>query len=265
MVAVLHLPDTFVVERRSATADLMEAVVDHWETHLRQRLKDAQPRPLGLATGRTMVPFYAALVRRLQAWPEAEQDQLRRGWLSFNLDEYVGMGAAHPASFSAFMHQHLGAPLGLGPHQLRVPDGAALNPDLEARRYRDALLAAGGIGLQLLGLGSNGHVGFNEPPCTADVVCRCVQLCQTTQEQNAGAFGGDPKQVPAQAITLGLAEILEAQEVHLIVTGASKTAILQRVFAAGCDPSLPASWLLRHPQVRLWVDDAALGVAVAVR
>ena len=88
MVAVWHLPDTFVLDRRSATVDLMEAVVDHWEAHLRQRLKDAQPRPLGLATGRTMVPFYAALVRRLQAWPDAEQDQLSRGWLSFNLDEY---------------------------------------------------------------------------------------------------------------------------------------------------------------------------------
>ena len=116
-----------------------------------------------------------------------------------------------------------------------------------------------------MGLGSNGHVGFNEPPCSADAPCRCIDLSPATRDQNAEAFGGDPALVPRQAITLGMADILAAQEVHLIVTGAAKAAILQRLLTGDCDPALPASWLLRHPRVRLWVDDAALGVAVAAR
>lgn len=263
-VALLDLPDTFVLVRRSEPGDLIEAVVDHWEVKLRQRLSEPAPLPIGLATGRTMEPFYTALVARLLGWTAEDRGQLCRGWLSFNLDEYVGLAASHPASFAAFMHQRLGGPLGLTMQQMRVPDGVALNPDQEARAYQQDLLMAGGIGLQLLGLGTNGHVGFNEPPCNADAPCRCVQLCPVTRAQNAAAFEGDPAQVPAQAITLGLREILAAQEVHLIVTGAAKAEILQRVFAGGCDAALPASWLLRHPQVRLWVDDAALGRVAAL-
>ena len=264
-MAALHLPDTIVLERRPEPIALMDAVVDHWERHLRARLTQASPRPLGLATGRTMEPFYAALRERLRLWTAGDLARLRQSWLSFNLDEYVGLSAADPSSFAAFMQQQLAGPLGLSPDQLRVPNGAASDPEREAMAYGQALQVAGGVGLQLLGLGGNGHVGFNEPPCSADVTCRCVALCRATQEQNAAAFGGDPHQVPDRAITLGLAEILAAEEVHLIVTGESKRDILARVFATGCDPSLPASWLLRHPRVRLWVDDAALGVAVAAR
>lgn len=262
-VAVLHLPDTIVLSRYPASAALMQAVVDHWEHQLRLRLEQADPRPLGLATGRTMEPFYAALVARLCRWDPSDLGQLRRRWLSFNLDEYVGLSADHPASFSWFMQQQLGLPLGLTPEQLRVPNGAASDPAREAQHYLQDLESAGGIGLQLLGLGVNGHVGFNEPPCSADATCRCVQLSRATQEQNAGDFADDPDAVPARAITLGLKEILAAQEVHLIVTGASKASILRQVFAGGSDASLPASWLLGHSRVRLWVDDAALGIAVA--
>lgn len=264
-MAALHLPDTIVLERRPEPNGLMEAVVDHWEHALRQRLTQTNPRPLGLATGRTMEPFYAALRERLRLWSPTERARLRQGWLSFNLDEYVGRSAADPDSFAAYMQHQLAGPLKLSPDQLRVPNGAAADPEQEAMAYGQALQAAGGVGLQLLGLGANGHVGFNEPPCGADVICRCVSLRRATQEQNAAAFGGDPQQVPDRAITLGLAEILAAEEVHLIVTGNAKREILARVFATGCDPSLPASWLLRHPRVRLWADDAALGVAVAAR
>ena len=238
----------------------MDAIVDDWEGQLRKRLNTVAPRPLGLATGRTMELFYAALVRRLQQWSGSDLERLRSGWLSFNLDEYVGLSSTHANSFAFYMKQRLADPLGLLPEQLHLPDGAAAQPDLEARRYSQELQRAGGIGLQLLGLGGNGHIGFNEPPCGADAPCRCVQLCAATREQNAAAFGGVSDQVPARAITLGIAEILAAQELHLIVTGATKTEILRRVFANGCDPSLPASWLLSHPRVRLWVDDAALGL-----
>jgi len=264
-VVVLNLPDTVVLAQQSDPDRLIETVVDHWEGCLRRRLDDASPRPLGLATGRTMEPFYAALVQRLRQWSSADLTHLREGWLSFNLDEYVGLPALHAGSFRAYMHERLGEPLGLASAQLCLPDGAAVDPAQEALHYALQLRQAGGIGIQLLGLGSNGHVGFNEPPCSADAPCRCIDLSPATRDQNAEAFGGDLALVPRQAITLGMADILAAQEVHLIVTGAAKAAILQRLLTGGCDPALPASWLLRHPRVRLWVDDAALGVAVAAR
>ena len=215
-------------------------------------------RPVGLATGRTMEPVYAALVRQLAQLPEAEQSRLRERWQSFNLDEYVGLPVDDPGSFQRTMRERLVLPLGLDPERVRLPDGQAGDPDTEASRYSEALEAAGGIGLQLLGLGLNGHVGFNEPPCDADVPCRCVALCETTRRANAPAFGGDPEAVPQQAITLGLRDILAARSIVLVVTGASKAEILRRLLMEPPSPGLPASWLRRHPDVTVLADRAAL-------
>lgn len=248
---LIELPDAASVSEQVATRLLSE-----------RRLRPE--RPLGLATGRTMEPVYAALVRQLALLPEAEQGRLRERWLSFNLDEYVlddqaGLAADAPGSFRKVMQQRLVRPLGLDPERVRLPDGLAAEPAAEARRYADELAAAGGIGLQLLGLGLNGHVGFNEPPCEASQSCRCLQLCETTRQANAAAFGGDPEAVPRRAITLGLQEILAARSILLVVTGASKAAILQRLLTEPPGPELPASWLRRHPDVTVLVDRAALG------
>ena len=212
---------------------------------------------LGLATGRTMEPVYAALRERLMALPQLQRRSLLEGWCSFNLDEYVGLGPQHPTSFAAFMQQQLAEPLQLLPGCLQLPDGLAPELDQEARRYGEAVVAAGGIDLQLLGLGSNGHVGFNEPPCATDAPCRCLALSQATSEQNAASFGGDPLAVPAQAITLGTAEILKSRRVLLVVTGAAKAEILRRALQEPPCPEVPASWLQRHPQLDVVVDQAA--------
>lgn len=222
------------------------------------RLGRSPGKPLGLATGRTMEPVYAALVAQLDALSAAERQALRAGWLSFNLDEYVGLGPADPHSFAAFMARHLLEPLGLDPGQVRLPDGLASDPVAEARRYGAALTAAGGIGLQLLGLGLNGHVGFNEPPCGAAATTRVVELCPTTRRQNAAAFGGDPAAVPARAITLGMAEILAAERILLVVIGAAKAPVLARLLHEPPSPELPASWLQGHPAVTLVADREAL-------
>jgi glucosamine-6-phosphate deaminase len=157
------------------------------------------------------------------------------------------------------MARHLVEPLVLDPAQVRLPDGLAPDPAAEALRFGRELAAAGGIGLQLLGLGLNGHVGFNEPPCAAEVSTRVVELCPTTRRQNATAFGGDPAAVPAQAITVGLAEILAARRILLVVTGAAKAAVLARLLREEPSEDLPASWLRRHTAVTLLVDRAALG------
>ena len=216
------------------------------------------PTPLGLATGRTMEPVYAALAERWRALSAGERQTLQRGWLSFNLDEYVGLGPADPSSFSAVMARQLVAPLGLDPSQVRLPDGRAGDPHQEASRYGAELAAAGGVDLQLLGLGLNGHVGFNEPPCTAQAACRCEPLTLTTRKQNAADFGGDAALVPAHAITLGLWEIYAASSILLVVTGAAKAAVLQRLLHQPPSPELPASWLRGHRQFTLIADRAAL-------
>ena len=212
---------------------------------------------LGLATGRTMEPVYAALRQRLQRLPSDQRCALLERWCSFNLDEYVGLGPADPGSFARFMEQQLAGPLGLAPGQLQLPDGLAHDPDAEARRYGAALAAAGGAALQLLGLGLNGHVGFNEPPCPADAPCRCLALSPATRAQNAEAFGGAPAAVPARAITLGTAEILAARRVLLVVTGAAKAQILRRALQDAPGPEVPASWLQCHPGLEVVVDRAA--------
>ncbi|MFM7752966.1 MAG: glucosamine-6-phosphate deaminase [Cyanobium sp.] len=240
-----------------------QAVADHVAGVLVEGMLDGSAWPLGLATGRTMEPVYAALVRRVAALEQHQQQGLRQRWLSFNLDEYVGLGAADPGSFHAAMHRHLLEPLQLPPSRLRLPEGLAVDPHAEAERYGAALGAAGGIGLQLLGLGLNGHVGFNEPPAAAESRCHCLHLSAATRRQNAAVFGGDPAAVPARAITLGLAEILAARRILLVVTGAAKAPVLRALLRQRATAELPASWLQGHPQVEVIADRAALALALA--
>jgi len=222
--------------------------------------RQAQPhRPLGLATGRTMVPVYAALRHQLGRLGSQQRRRIRADWMGFNLDEYVGLAPHDPRSFRAFMATQLQGPLGLRPEQVLLPDGLASDPQAEARRYAASLAAAGGVGLQLLGLGLNGHVGFNEPPCGAEVPSRCLTLSASTRTQNASAFGGNPEAVPAEAITLGLADILAAERILLVVIGAAKATILKRALQESPCPEVPASWLQLHPRLEVVADRAALG------
>lgn len=206
-----------------------------------------------------MEPVYTALVERLLALPADQLSDVRQQWCSFNLDEYVGLGPGDCGSFAAEMERQLAAPLGLEPGRVRLPDGLAVDPAAEARRYAEAVGAAGGIGLQLLGLGSNGHVGFNEPPCGPGAPSRSLWLSTATRRQNAAAFGGDPSRVPAGAITLGMEQILGAERILLVVSGAAKAGILARLLSEPPGLSLPASWLQGHPGLRLIVDRPAMG------
>lgn len=212
-----------------------------------------------------MEPVYGALVEQVRALPPRERQALQAGWSSFNLDEYVGLGPADGESFAASMERCLGRPLGLAPAQLRLPDGLAADPDQEARRYGQAIAAAGGLGLQLLGLGNNGHVGFNEPPCAPEAPTRCLALDLATRHQNAGLFAAGLAAVPERAITVGLAEILAAETVVLVVSGEAKAEILRRSLQEPPQPQLPASWLQHHPRLRVMVDPAAASRLACVR
>ena len=247
------------LQRHSSDKDLCAELAAHLEHHLRSWQGPHPLKPLGLATGRTMEPLYRTLVERLLSWSSDELEALRARWCSFNLDEYLGLSAEDPRGYRAYMTHHLAAPLGLPPSAVHLPDSTAVDGQAAARSYGEQLSRCGGIGLQLLGLGSNGHVGFNEPPCPPDQHCHEVVLTPATRHQNAVLFDGYLEAVPQRAITLGLQEILEAAEIHLVVTGAAKADILKRLLAlTEPDPSLPASWLLNHPNVWLWCDAAAL-------
>lgn len=244
-IQVLALPSVEAVAQQAAAA-LLEACLQ------------TPRRPLGLATGRTMAPVYAALAALVRERPLEEQEILRHHWCSFNLDEYVGLGPRSPGSFASEMHHHLCQPLGIHPDRVHLPDGLAADPAEAAHRYGEAMALAGGVGLQLLGLGLNGHVGFNEPPCSPDSRTRCVELCESTRQANGSAFGGDPGRVPIKAITVGLAEILQADRIVLVVTGAAKAPVLRRLLHSPPCEDLPASWLHRHPSVCLLADATAL-------
>lgn len=257
---VLHAPEADAGGQNSPTLVRFSdpAGLADWVASLLLRERLLRPeRPLGLATGRTMEPIYASLVRQVKGLTPAEQQELRKHWCSFNLDAYVGLDRADPRSFAAEMTSRLTTPLGLDPEQVHLPDGQAADSHAAAECYAAQLAATGGIGLQLLGLGLNGHVGFNEPPCDAEAPCRCVELSPATRQQNAGAFGGNPEAVPQQAITLGLREILAAERLLLVVTGAAKAEVLARALREPPTPELPASWIQLHPRALVVADGAA--------
>lgn len=232
-------------------------LADQLAARLIEEVLTGVSQPLGLATGATMEPLYAALERRVLALPEPQRRVLRERWSSFNLDEYVGLGPQDPASFAATMERRLIRPLKLDVASVRLPDGLAADPAAEARRYGEALAAAGGLGLQVLGLGLNGHVGFNEPPCSPEACTRPVSLSEATRRQNAAAFAGRDGGVPEQAITVGVAEILAARQLVLVVCGAAKAPILARALSEPPTPEVPASWLQGHPDLLVLADPAA--------
>ena len=245
--------------------DLAEAIVDVLEDRLIARLNQLEPKPFGLATGRTMEPIYQALVSRLRAWPMQDLQKLREGWSSFNLDEYLGLSKIDKESFSSYMDRHLGTPLELAPDKLLIPDRCSDDPAKEADLYIKHLKSLGGLSFQLLGLGMNGHIGFNEPPCSSDVPCRVVDLSLSTRQQNAFSFRGELSRVPTHAITLGLSEILLAEEVHLVVTGEAKSQILYSFLHEPISELLPASWLRHHKNLFVWADYSAFSKVSLVK
>ncbi len=250
-------PKKILIERDAKT--LVASVVDLLEERLRRRLSEDSPKPLGLATGRTMRPVYIELISRLRSWPSNELEKLLGSWCSFNLDEYVGLTDKNIDSYLAYMAKYVGEPLQLTPDKLRVPNGLAQDPQIEASLYGEELRMRGGVSIQLLGIGINGHLGFNEPPCGPNTPCRLVRLSETTRIQNAFAFNGDLNKVPVEAITLGMAEILSAEEIHLIVTGTSKAHILNCLLSQPSSNDLPESWLRQHKNLYVWADHSAFG------
>ena len=208
---------------------------------------------LGLATGSTPEGLYAEIAKR----HEAEDIDFSRV-ATFNLDEYRGLPADHEQSYHYFMQKNLFSKINVRPENTHVPNGA--NPDAQAAcdAYEASILLAGGVDLQLLGIGNDGHIGFNEPNEAFELGTHCVDLKEETIEANKRFFDGNADLVPKQAYTMGIKTIMQARKVLMVANGKGKADIVKKAFFGPVTPEVPASILQMHPDFILVGDEEAL-------
>ena len=211
---------------------------------------------LGLATGSTPVGMYKQLV----TWYE-------KGDLDFaevktvNLDEYVNLEPTHEQSYHYFMQHHLFDHVNINPANTNVPDGLAADPKAECAWYNQVIRQLGGIDIQVLGMGHNGHIGFNEPGDAFELETHVVDLTERTIQANSRFFAS-MDEVPRQAMTMGIKSIMMARKILLMVSGEDKADAVKRAFSGPVTPQMPASILQLHPYVTLVGDRAALSKLV---
>ena len=207
---------------------------------------------LGLATGSTPIGTYDQLVE----W-------YNKGDLDFsevttvNLDEYKGLPRTNDQSYYYFMHQHLFDRVNIDPERTNVPNGMEPDAEKECGRYEELIRSLGGVDLQLLGLGHNGHIGFNEPGEAFEKETHCVDLTESTIEANKRFFAS-ADDVPKQAYTMGIKTIMQAKKILIVVNGENKADIVVRAFFGPVTPEVPASILQLHNDVTLVGDETAL-------
>lgn len=209
---------------------------------------------LGLATGSTPLGVYANLIKKYEN-KEVSFKNVR----SFNLDEYVGLKHESDQSYFYFMHHNLFDHIDISPNNVHVPDG--INYESCLKTYDKEIKKSGGIDLQLLGIGSNGHIAFNEPGTDFDSLIHLVDLKESTIKDNSRFFSSI-EEVPTRAITMGLRSIMQAKRIILIAKGKNKNHAIKALFDEhGIDETLPVSVLKLHPNVEIYCDkDAAEGV-----
>lgn len=207
---------------------------------------------LGLATGSSPVGIYEQLVE----W-------YKKGDLDFskittvNLDEYKGLNRENDQSYYYFMHQHLFDHVNVRPECTHVPDGTEPDSQKECKRYEELVDSLGGADLQLLGLGHNGHIGFNEPAPVFEKATHCVDLTESTIEANKRFFAS-ADEVPRQAYTMGIGTIMKAKKILVVVSGEDKAEIVAKAFYGDVTPEVPASILQMHQDVTVVADKASL-------
>lgn len=212
----------------------------------------ANPRAvLGLATGHTLEPVYARLA-------QMHQKLLLdfSGCRTFNLDEYIGLPAADPNSYRSYMNLHLFEKVNIARHNTHLPDGMATHLDAACADYEGRIARIGGIELQLLGIGLNGHIGFNEPPSRSDSRTHVEELSPETIRHNAPQFAS-PARVPRRAITMGIGTILDSHRCLLLATGAEKADIVAQAVEGPLTGQIPASALQTHFNCTVILDSAA--------
>lgn len=229
------------------------AVAEEIADLIRTRTASCEKAVLGLATGSAPVPLYRELIRR-----HREKGLSFSNVITFNLDEYYGLGPDQPESFFQFMRKHLFQHVDIRPENIHIPDGKTPREKIPAacRAYEEAIEAAGGIDIQILGLGRNGHIGFNEPGSAEDSLTRLITLDSLTRRDAAGNFDGEVN-VPRLAITMGVSTILKARKIILLAWGARKAEIVARAVEGQPSEAVTASFLQRHPNTVVYVDPAA--------
>jgi glucosamine-6-phosphate deaminase len=232
--------EIFVVPTAAATGSVAAGI-------LAAVIRSKPGAVLGLATGGSPLPIYKAL---------AGHSVDMSGVSGFALDEYVGLPIGHPESYAEVIRREVTERLHLDPARVAVPDGSAADPGRAAADYDAAIAAAGGIDVQILGIGHNGHLAFNEPGSALDSRTRVEVLTERTRAANARYFS-TPAEVPLRCITQGLGTIMEARHLLLVVNGADKAAILAAALNGPVSAGCPASVLQRHPHVTVVADEAA--------
>ncbi|MCW1885968.1 glucosamine-6-phosphate deaminase [Luteolibacter flavescens] len=207
-----------------------------------------RPAVLGLATGRTPLPFYAELIRLHRAGQLSFANVV-----TFNLDEYLGLSADHPESYHAFMRRELFGHVDIPAENIHIPDGTVTDIPAHCAAYEKTIRDAGGIDFQLLGIGRTGHIGFNEPGSPRDSRTRRVELDPITRQDAAPAFGG-LENVPTHAISMGCGTILEARKIALLAWGEAKAAIVNEALSGPVTDQVSASFLQQHPDATFYVD-----------
>lgn len=209
---------------------------------------------LGLATGSTPEGMYAELVRM----HEREGLDFSRA-TCFNLDEYLGLSSDHPQSYHFYMERHLFSKVNLPKTRRHLPETDGKNPELSCLEYEKKILQAGGIDLQILGIGINGHIGFNEPDDKFSAATHIVDLEESTIEANARFFS-NKDEVPRKAMTMGVGSIFKAEKILLLASGASKAKAVHEALRGAIRPQLPASILQLHSRVICIIDREAAGL-----
>lgn len=207
---------------------------------------------LGLATGSTPIGTYARLVKKYK-----KGDLDFSGVSSVNLDEYKGLTKENGQSYYYFMNDNLFSKVNIDKNRTFLPDGTEPDSDKACRDYNQVIADVGGVDLQLLGLGHNGHIGFNEPAAVFEAETHCVDLTESTIQANKRFFASIDD-VPRQAYTMGIKTIMLARKILVVVSGADKAAIVKKAFFGEITPEVPASVLQLHPDVTIVADEAAL-------
>ena len=228
---------------------------------IKERRREGGHAVLGLATGSTPIGIYRELIKM-----HREEGLDFSDVVTFNLDEYYPMRPDSIHSYHRFMRENLFNHINVRPENIHIPRGDVPRDDVdvECEAYEVAIRKAGGIDLQILGIGKTGHIGFNEPGSGADSRTRRISLDTVTRRDAAGDFFGEDN-VPTEAITMGVATIMEAKEIALVATGEHKAAIIRRAVEGEPDPDVAATYLQQHPNAVFYVDFAAAADLTRIR